>query len=43
MSEADSPLSKSGESCVLVFSGLNVHNEWKERGWAPRKGCEGES
>ena len=42
VSEADSPLSRSGESCILMFSALNLHNEWKER-WAPMRVAKKES
>lgn len=43
MSEAGSPLSRSGEFCILVFSGLNVHGERKEKEWFPKTGGEKES
>lgn len=43
VNKSNTPLSRSGESCILVFSGLNVHKEWKERREAPRMGCDKES
>lgn len=27
---SEAALSRSGESCILMFSALNMHNEWKE-------------
>lgn len=43
VSEAGSPLSGSGESCISVFSGLNVQNERKEKEWFPKIGGKKES